>query len=242
VKDHPSFRVRRVVTLDPFLRTLNGVALAKRAALVSCLVLTGCAEYTSHPPAPGVAGRESRMSASRLIPGPRDTTMRLPWVKLLVRDERERVLLVRWKSEYEVPGTELSASAAIDEDSCGRFLDDFASDLGMKIRTPRLAAEVLQHFAGRNRPVPFRWYEVRLTEGIGRRPAGEPDIDQVAWMSLDEAITAIPYPAAHRILKQIAQWPDRTIQGEYEVDYSVNPPAGSLRIIHDFSPEAPPGR
>ena len=182
------------------------------------------------------------MSASRLIPGPRDTTMRLPWAKLLVRDERGRVLLVRWKSEYEVPGTELSASAAIDEDSCARFLEGFASDLGMKIRTPRLAADVLQHFAGRNRPVPFRWYEVRLTEGTGRPPAGEPDIDQVAWMSLDEAITAIPYPAAHRILKQIAQWPDRTIQGEYEVDYSVNPPAGSLRIIHDFSPETPPAR
>ena len=180
------------------------------------------------------------MSASRLIPGPRDTTMRLPWAKLLVRDERGRVLLVRWKSEYEVPGTELSASAAIDEDSCARFLDDFASELGIKIRSPRLAAHVLQHFAGKNRPVPFRWYEVRLTEGSGKLPAGEPDIDKIAWMPLDEAIIAIPYPAARIILKQIDQWRDRAIQGEYEVDYSVNPPAGSLRIIHDFSPETPP--
>ena len=171
MKDHPSIRVRRGATLEPFVRTLNGIALAKRATLVACLVLIGCAGHGSHPPALGVAVKESRMSESRLIPGPRDTTMRLPWAKLLVRDERGRYLLVRWKSNFEVPGTELSAGVAVDEDSCARFLESWASDLGMKIRTPRLAAEVLQHFAGKNRPVPFRWYEVRLTEGTGRLPA-----------------------------------------------------------------------
>jgi hypothetical protein len=61
-------------------------------------------------------------------------------------------------------------------------------------------------------------------------------------MSLSEALAAMPYPAARRILKQIAQWPHRTIRGEYEVDYTVNPPGGSLRIIRDISPEASPNR
>jgi hypothetical protein len=178
------------------------------------------------------------MSEFRLIPGQRDTTVGAPWTKLLVTDERGRYLLVRWKSQWEVPGTALSISAGVDEDSCARFLDGFANELGVKIRTPRLAADVLQHFARRNMPVPFRWYEARLAEGTGKPPAGDPDVDQVAWMPLSEALAAMPYPAARRTLEQIAQWPHRTIRGEYEVDYTVNPPGGSLRIIRDFSPEA----
>lgn len=165
---------------------------------------------------------------------------RAPWAKLLVTDERGRYLLVRWKSHWEVPGTELSTSAGVEEDSCARFLDEFANDLGVKIRMPRLAADVLQHFARGKKPIPFRWYEARLAEGTGKPPAGELDIDQVAWMPLSEALDAMPYPAARRILEQIAQWPHRTIRGEYEVDYAVNPPGGSLRIIRDFSPEASP--
>ena len=176
------------------------------------------------------------MSEARLIPGQRDTTVRAPWAKLLVTDERGRYLLVRWKSEWEVPGTALSTGAGVDEDSCARFLDAFANDLGVKIRTPRLAADVLQYFAGRPKPIPFRWYQVRLVEGTAKPPAGEPDVDQVAWMPLSEALTAMPYPAARRTLELIAQWPHRTIRGEYEVDYTVNPPGGSLRIIQDFSP------
>ena len=55
-------------------------------------------------------------------------------------------------------------------------------------------------------------------------------------MSLEEAIAAVPYPGAKRILEHIARWPHRTIQGEYEVDYAVDPPGGSLRVIRDFSP------
>lgn len=144
------------------------------------------------------------------------------------------------ESQWEVPGTELSSSAGVDEDSCARFLDGFANQLGVKIRTPRLAADVLQHFARRNKPIPFRWYEARLAEGTGKPPEGEPDIDQVGWMSLGEALVAMPYPAARRTLELIARWPHRTVQGEYEVDYTVNPPGGSLRIIRDFSPEASP--
>jgi len=123
-------------------------------------------------------------------------------------------------------------------DGDARFLDGFANEIGVKIRTPRLAADVLQHFARRNMPTPFRWYEARLAEGTGKPPAGDPDVDQVAWLPLSEALAAMPYPAARRILEQIAQWPHRTIRGEYEVDYAVNPPGGSLRIIRDFSPEA----
>ena len=178
------------------------------------------------------------MSEVRLIPGQRDTTVDSPWAKLLVTDERGRYLLVRWKLQWEVPGTALSISAAVDEDSCARFLDGFANEIGVNIQTPRLAADVLQHFARGNMPTPFRWYEARLEGGTGKPPAGDPDVDQVAWMPLSEVLAAMPYPAARRILEQIAQWPHQTIRGEYEVDYTVNPPGGSLRIIREFAPEA----
>lgn len=230
-------RPRRPANVKSLLRIADCTIAPMCAALVACLGLSGCAGSSIRLPSPKASAQEPRVSEARLIPGPMDTTMRLPWAKLLVMDERGRYLLVRWKSKWEVPGNELSSSAATNENSCARFLDEFGSELGIKVQSPRLAADVLQHFAGRNTPVRFRWYAVRLAGGTAKIPAGSPDTDQVAWMPLSEMLEAIPYPAARRILKQISQWPHQTIRGEYEVDYSVNPPGGSLRIIHEFAPE-----
>lgn len=233
-------RPRRLSLMESLRRLPVRRVLPAGAMLVACIGLFGCAGSDTRPPSPRAAGPGTGISQLRLIPGPRDSTVRAPWAKLLVTDGRGRYLLVRWKSQWEVPGTELSTAAGVDEDSCARFLDGFANELGVKVRTPRLAADVLQHFARGKRPVPFRWYEARLVDGTGKIPVGEPDIDQVAWMPLREALAAMPYPAARRTLEMIAQWPHHTIRGEYEVDYSVSPPGGSLRIIHDFSPEASP--
>jgi hypothetical protein len=160
-----------------------------------------------------------------------------PWIKLLIRDTSGGYLLVKWSAQWEVPGTELPPEVGTNGEACTRFLEEFAQTLGVTIQAPQLAAEVLQYFARRDIPTPFRWYKASLIEGVGSLAVDEQDITELAWMPLSEALVAIPYPSGRRILQQIAQWPDAVIRGEYEVDYSVNPPGGSLRIIRDFSPE-----
>jgi hypothetical protein len=158
-----------------------------------------------------------------------------PWIKLLIPDVSGRYLLVKWREQWEVPGTELSEGARADDAACTRFLEAFARELGVRIRDIRLAAEVLQHFAHREAPTPFRWYVAHLVEEI---EIGSLSLsDELAWMPLSEALVAIPYPSGRCILQQIAQWPAALIRGEYEVDYSVNPPGGSLRIFRDFLPD-----
>ncbi|WP_309707309.1 hypothetical protein [Armatimonas sp.] len=157
--------------------------------------------------------------------------MEPPWIKLLITDASGRYLLAKWRDQWEVPGTELSESGRANDEACLRFLEAFARELGVQIRDIRLAAEVRQHFARREAPTPFRWYAAHLDE------EAEALSDELAWMPLYEALLAIPYPAGRRILQQITQWPSALIRGEYEVDYSVNPPGGSLRILRDFSKE-----
>lgn len=154
------------------------------------------------------------------LPAPADP----PWCKLLIWNARQECLLARFRGQWEVPGSELPATARLSETECQAFLTQFARELGIELRSLRRAATVVQHFAQGRVPTPFLWYEAWTTE----EPSAPAKPLELAWQPLPEALDAIPYPSG------------RLIVGEYEVDYTIAPPGGRLQVFQEIAPE--PGR
>jgi hypothetical protein len=153
------------------------------------------------------------------------------WSKLVASDDQGRVLVIRSRGQWEIPGTEMPAEQSDTEEGCRRFLDEFAAELGLQVEEPRLAGVFLQRFETRiEKATEFRWYAARAM--VVAPPA---DIE-TKWINVSDAVEQIPYPMGRRILRQLTDRPDVVWTAEYAVNYSVDPPGGILRVIRSFSP------
>ena len=189
-------------------------------AAVSATVSLGCSLPQPWPP-------------SRLVP-PEALAARVqdpPWAKLVAIDERGRVLVVKWRGQWEIPGTEMPAAQSHTEARCREFLKEFAAELGVLPDQPRLAGVFLQHFeTDAQASTVFRWYAVRAV------PGAPPADAETAWMSVADAIAQIPYPMGKRILERLTARLDAVWTAEYAVNYAIDPAGGTLRVIRDFEP------
>lgn len=155
-----------------------------------------------------------------------------PWGKVLFQDKRGRVLLVKSKGSWETPGGGMPEELSGDERGCREFVASVAAKLGLRATEVRLAGVFRQHFEGRPGPGrQLRWYAARA-EVLGASTYGE----ESRWFTADEAVLATPYPMGKRILSRLTAEPGQIWTAEYEVNYEMEPPGGSLRVIQDLSP------
>lgn len=146
--------------------------------------------------------------------------------KLLVTNERNEFLLVKWKGNWEVPGAEYGDSTIVKP--INEFLDDLAARLGIKIKQPKLAGLFTYYMNDRQYPMIFSYYAAKLDKGHLQPELG---VEEIKWFPASEGLKAIPYPNSSVIIKQVLSMP-RTVWGGA---FRVYPSQGwRYEVISDF--------
>jgi len=146
--------------------------------------------------------------------------------KLLITNESNEFLLVKWKGNWEVPGAEYGDSTVVKP--INEFLDDLAARLGIKIKQPKLAGLFTYYMNDRQYPMIFSYYAAKLDK---QQLKPEPGVEEVKWFPVSEGLKAVPYPNSSAIIKQVLSMP-RTVWGGA---FRVYPSQGwRYEIISDF--------
>ena len=146
--------------------------------------------------------------------------------KLLITNESNEMLLVKWKGNWEVPGAAYGDSTVVKP--INEFLNDLATGLGIKIKQPKLAGLFTYYMNDRQYPMIFSYYTAK-SHKVQLKPG--PDIEEVKWFPVSEGLKIVPYPNSVAIIRQVLSSP-KTIWGGA---FRVYPSQGwKYEIISDF--------
>lgn len=146
------------------------------------------------------------------IAKPQQTPTVINRFKLLVTNERNELLLIKWKGNWEVPGAEYGDSAVVKP--IKEFLEDLAARLGVKIKQQKLAGLFTYYMNDRQYPMIFSYYTAKLMEG---QLKSGPGIEETKWFPVSEGIKTIPYPNSCAIIKQVLSAPHAVWGGAFRV-------------------------
>ncbi|SHN41217.1 hypothetical protein SAMN05216311_112209 [Chitinophaga sp. CF418] len=146
--------------------------------------------------------------------------------KLLVTNEHDEFLLIKWKGNWEVPGAEYGDSTVVKP--INEFLSDLAARLGINIKQPKLAGLFTYYMNDRKYPMIFSYYTAKLDKG---QPEPGPGIEEVKWFPISAGLKTIPYPNSSAIIKQVLSAPQIVWGGAFRVFPSEG---WRYEIISDF--------
>lgn len=132
--------------------------------------------------------------------------------KLLITNERNEFLLIKWKGNWEVPGAEYGDSAVVKP--INEFLNDLAAQLGVNIMQPKLVGLFTYYMNDRKYPAIFSYYTAKLDTGK-LKPA--PDTNEVKWFPVPAGLEAVAYPNSRAIIKQVLSHPQTVWGGAFRL-------------------------
>lgn len=115
--------------------------------------------------------------------------------KLFVTNDKNEVMLVKWKDAWEIPGKKYTGSKTIKE-----FLDLMASNYGITVNNVKLNALITFHYNTKPNPTLMQYYTASYSSGDLKIPFGSSDIK---WVKLEEAYKSIPYAEMVNIMQHI---------------------------------------
>ncbi len=115
--------------------------------------------------------------------------------KLFVTNEKNEVMLVKWKDAWEIPGKRYKGSKTVNE-----FVDLMASNHGIGVDKVKLNALITFHYNTRPNPTLMQYYTAKYSSGDLQIPLGCSDIK---WVKLEEAYKLIPYTEMVNIMQHI---------------------------------------
>lgn len=132
--------------------------------------------------------------------------------KLLITNERNEFLLIKWKGNWEVPGAEYGDSTVVKP--INEFLEDLAARLGINIHAPKLAGLFTYYMNDLKYPVIFSYYTAKLDTG---KPEPGPGLNEVKWFPVSAGIEAIAYPNSRAIIRQVLSDPQAVWGGAFRL-------------------------
>lgn len=116
--------------------------------------------------------------------------------KLLIKNQKDEILLVKWGDEWELPGAKFNEPKSIKV-----FLEDLASTTGVEVIDHQLFGIYTQRWKGANYLTLMQYYKATYVSGKLTIPS---DCTDVGWFSLEESLDKIPYDN----MKFMIQWED----------------------------------
>ena len=133
--------------------------------------------------------------------------------KVLVTNEKNEILLVKWENEWEVMGERYNKGISVLN-----YVDTLAQSMGIKVSNRKLAALFTQRPVTRSNPTLFHYYTAKYVSGTIRPPA---DCTDIKWFSYEEALKVIPYEIMRSVIVNIQKNKGKVLGASFET--SVDP-------------------
>ncbi|MCF6405470.1 hypothetical protein L3C95_21380 [Chitinophaga filiformis] len=146
------------------------------------------------------------------IAKPQQTPTVINRFKLLITNDSNEFLLVKWKGNWEVPGAGYGDSTVVKP--INEFLDDMAAKLGIKIKQRKLAGLFTYYMNDMTYPMIFSYYTAKLDKGQLKLGPG---IEDVKWFPISEGLKTVPYPNSSAIIKQVFSSPQTVWGGAFRI-------------------------
>lgn len=143
--------------------------------------------------------------------------------KLFVTNEKNEVMLVKWKDAWEIPGKRYKGSKTVKG-----FIGLMSSNHGIKVDNIKLSALITFHYNTKPNPTLMHYYSAKYASGDLRVPFGS---SEIKWIPLEEAYNLIPYTEMVNIMQHIKSDEVVLWGAAYDVikKSKTNPRSSSLR-------------
>jgi hypothetical protein len=121
------------------------------------------------------------------------------YIKLYITNAENKVLLLKWGNDWEVPGARYSAPYTLS-----KFVDTLAAEDGIKIKNVRLSGMFTVEYEGQKKLAIMQYYSAEHSSGSVRVPAGCADIQ---WFSVEEALKILTFEDMKIMIRQINEDP-----------------------------------
>ena len=143
------------------------------------------------------------------------------FLKLMVVNKDEKVMLVKWDGAWEVPGIRYNHPVTLTQ-----MLGTLAAEHGITIGRKKLQGIFTFAYESRSTITLMQYYKAKFDSGTLTVPASCEDI---GWFTMQEALSIIPYPDMKMILSKIDTNPDN-VWGAAIKKYND----GSVEVVEDF--------
>ena len=140
--------------------------------------------------------------------------------KLLVTNERNELLLVKWENEWEVMGERYNKGVSVLH-----YVYTLATSMGIKVKEVKLAALFTQRPVTRINPTLFHYYTASYVSGSIHPPT---DCQAIRWFSHEEAMRVIPYEIMKSVIGAIRDNKGKVLGASFET--SVDPQTGKTMV------------
>ncbi len=149
------------------------------------------------------------------------------YFKFCIKNERNELLLVKYKGIWEPIGKRYNNSESIK-----KTLEIMAKEVGVEIKNPHLGALVNQYYNEAPFGIIFHFYAAEYTSGTPVPPA---DCTDIRWFPMEEAIKLIPFESMAEIIhKFMVEEPGKTIGGAIRIDNTEWPHSRITDYIDPF--------
>lgn len=130
------------------------------------------------------------------------------FMKLLVENDKNEILLVKWEGEWELPGAKFNEPSSVK-----KFLQKMAGTLGVEVENHQLFGLYTQRWKGLNYLTLMHYYKASYVSGELKVPD---DCTDIGWFSLEEALGKIPYENMRSMIKWRAKNPGKVASAAFE--------------------------
>jgi hypothetical protein len=136
-------------------------------------------------------------------------TVNYSFFKLVVKNDKNEILLVKWKNEWEIPGRKYRGSLTVKE-----FTTYMASNYGVTTTNLKLRGLITFHYTTKPNPTLMQYYSANYKSGKIKVPFGS---STLKWVPLEEAYKIIPYSEMVHILQHIEKDDNTLWGGAFEI-------------------------
>ena len=130
------------------------------------------------------------------------------FMKLLIENDKEEILLVKWEGEWELPGEKFNKPIPINS-----FLIEMAETTGATIENPILFGLYTQKWRNADYLTLMHYYMAKYKSGDIKIP---PDCTDIRWFSQEEALSRIPYENMKFMIKWKEKHPGKIASAAFE--------------------------
>ncbi|WP_299123889.1 hypothetical protein [uncultured Tenacibaculum sp.] len=125
------------------------------------------------------------------------------FIKLVITNSSNEVLLVKWRNDWEIQGRKFAGDFAMKE-----FVKSMAKSVGIKVKDIKLRGLFTFHFEGYHKPTLMHYYQASYVSGTIKPP---PSCSDVAWVPIDQSLEKMAYKDMKAIMKRIFK--DKSVWG-----------------------------
>lgn len=152
----------------------------------------------------------------------------LPYFKLCITNEKNEILLVKYKGIWELAGKKY-----VDPRTISEFTSFMAEELGVTFKELRLRGLFTFYYNKAKYPVFYNYYSAKYKSGDLTVPPGCTDI---AWFSLEESLNIIPFETMRLILDKMFEQKNYVWGASMRIHKEANSIINSVTMEEDFYP------